>query len=113
MPAMCLPIARSFSGMNVMNSTPPREFVGVVTELDISGWGPNSAQLEFSLTPQSGQPVTFVMEFDAMPQMFADNGLRKENADPRNLSGKSNWNPSYQRPKASGLNVCRTDYGPA
>ena len=54
-----------------MNSTPPREFVGVVTELDISGWGPNSAQLEFSLTPQSGQPVTFVMEFDAVPQMFA------------------------------------------
>jgi hypothetical protein len=45
---------------------------GSVTELDISGFGPNSAQLEFAFFPEGAQQAqTFVMQTDAVPQMFA------------------------------------------
>jgi hypothetical protein len=48
------------------------DITGSVTELDISGFGPNSAQLEFAFAPATGGPAsTFVMQTDAVPQMFA------------------------------------------
>ena len=48
-------------------------FVGTVTELDVGGNGPGSAQLEFSVTPLNGggEPATFVVLFGAEPQVFA------------------------------------------
>ena len=48
-------------------------FAGTVTELDVGGNGPNSAQLEFSITPLkgAGKPETFVVEFDTEPQVLS------------------------------------------
>jgi hypothetical protein len=48
-------------------------FTGTVTELDVGGNGPHSAQLEFSITPLkgAGDPETFVVEFDTEPQVFS------------------------------------------
>lgn len=48
-------------------------FSGTVTELDVGGDGANSAQLEFSVTPLKGQgqPETFVVLFEAEPQVFS------------------------------------------
>jgi hypothetical protein len=45
--------------------------IGVVTELDVFGWGKNSAQLQFKIAPPNGPEQTFVMESDTEPQLFA------------------------------------------
>ncbi len=47
-------------------------FAGTVSELDVGGNGPNSAQLEFSVTPLKGarEPETFVVPFGTEPQVF-------------------------------------------
>lgn len=47
-------------------------FAGTVSELDVGGNGPNSAQLEFSITPLKGarEPETFVVLFGTEPQVF-------------------------------------------
>ena len=52
-----------------MNGTSVRIVKGTVTEIDISGFGPNSAQLEFAITSEKNE--TFVVNFDAEPQFFA------------------------------------------
>ena len=47
-------------------------FNGRVTELDVGGEGPNSAQLEFSITPvDGGQARTFAVWFDTEARVFA------------------------------------------
>lgn len=43
-----------------MNGGSARQLKGFVTELDISGGGPKSSQLEFTITPAQGQPETLV-----------------------------------------------------
>jgi hypothetical protein len=48
-------------------------FAGTVSELDVGGNGPNSAQLEFSVTPlkSAREQETFVVPFGTEPQVFA------------------------------------------
>ena len=48
-------------------------FAGTVSELVVGGVGPNSAQLEFSVTPLKAvrEPETFVVPFGTEPQVFA------------------------------------------
>ena len=48
-----------------------RQLRGGVSTVAISGWGANSSELVFTITPTDGQPEALVMEFDATPQMFA------------------------------------------
>jgi hypothetical protein len=54
-------------------SSDAKTFIGAVTELDVGGDGPNSAQLEFSVAPlkRAGPPQTFVVPFGTEPQIFA------------------------------------------
>ena len=91
-----------------MNGPNPRMLTGQVTELDVSGYGPNSAQLEFSITPQNKPPETFVMEFDTEPQVFAVAATILMNA----YQTKTNvqitipgGQPIGQTPKISGVKV--------
>ena len=44
---------------------------GQVTELEVFGWGKNSAQLQFKIAPPNRPDRTFVMEVDTEPQVFA------------------------------------------
>jgi hypothetical protein len=47
------------------------KFNGRVTELDVSGEGANSAQLEFAITPiDGGQSKTFAVWFDTEARVF-------------------------------------------
>jgi hypothetical protein len=54
------------------NSDDAQTFVGTVTELDVGGDGPNSARLEFSITPLKGigEPQTFGVLSGTEPQVF-------------------------------------------
>ncbi len=54
------------------HSDDAQTFVGTVTELDVGGEGPNSAHLEFSITPLKGarEPQTFVVPSGTEPQVF-------------------------------------------
>ena len=44
---------------------------GVVTSLQISGFGAASSELVITIQPDGGSLATYVMESDALPQMFA------------------------------------------
>ena len=46
-------------------------FTGTVQEINIAGDGPNSGQLEFSLVPPQGRPMTFVAEMDTETRVVA------------------------------------------
>ncbi len=54
-----------------MNGKAVRSVSGIIAELDVSGFGPNSAQLEFAITPAGKPSETYVVNFDAEPQVFA------------------------------------------
>ncbi len=58
--------------MPKMVTTDDTQIVGAVTELDVGGYGPNSGQLEFSITPTDGDPPqTFVVLMDSENRVFA------------------------------------------
>ncbi len=48
-----------------------RELTGLLASLEISGFGPNSSELVIAIQPDTGPDEALVMEYDAVPQMFA------------------------------------------
>jgi len=86
----------------------PRQLIGLVKELDVSGFGPNSAHLEFSILGESGIAETFVMEFDTEPQVFAAAATILSGAFFANRKVQitiPGGQPTDQTPKISGVKV--------
>jgi len=54
-----------------MASVPPILVTGTINSLEISGFGPNSSELVISIAVTGSGNAAYVMEFDAVPQMFA------------------------------------------